>query len=233
MLQEYSPAERTLVGERHNIFQGTPLGFTEAPHLYKRNGYYYLLTAEGGTGWGHAVTMARSRALTGPYELHPDMYILTVAAPARRAAAARRPRRPRRDAGRRDLHGAISAAGRCATAAAARSAAKPRSSRCTGGADGWLRTAGRRRACPRVEVPAPALPPHRFPPARRAGGLRRAGELPLDFQWLRSPFPDELFSLSARPGHLRLYGRETIGSLFRQALVARRQQAHCYSASTR
>jgi xylan 1,4-beta-xylosidase len=56
--------------------------------------------------------------------------------------------------------------------------------------------------------------------------------LPLDFQWLRSPWPEELFSLTARPGHLRLYGRETIGSLFRQSLVARRQQAHCYSAET-
>ena len=42
----------------------------------------------------------------------------------------------------------------------------------------------------------------------------------------------DLLSLTARPGHLRLHGRETIGSLFRQALVARRQQAHCYSAST-
>ncbi len=41
-----------------------------------------------------------------------------------------------------------------------------------------------------------------------------------------------MFSLKARPGHLRLHGRETIGSFFRQALVARRQQAHCYSAST-
>ena len=56
--------------------------------------------------------------------------------------------------------------------------------------------------------------------------------LPIDFQWLRSPWPDDLFSLRARPGHLRLYGRETIGSLFTQALVARRQQAHCFSAST-
>ena len=54
----------------------------------------------------------------------------------------------------------------------------------------------------------------------------------MDFQWLRSPWPEELFSLTARPGHLRLYGRETIGSLFRQALVARRQQAHCFSAAT-
>ena len=57
-------------------------------------------------------------------------------------------------------------------------------------------------------------------------------QLPIEFQWLRSPWPDELFSLSARPGHLRLYGRETTGSLFRQALVARRQQSHCYSAAT-
>lgn len=56
--------------------------------------------------------------------------------------------------------------------------------------------------------------------------------LPIDFQWLRSPFPDELFSLAARPGWLRLYGRETIGSQYRQALVARRQQAFCYSART-
>ena len=56
---------------------GDTSGLSEAPHLYKRNGYYYLLTAEGGTGWGHAVTMARSRKLTGPYELHPDVYILT------------------------------------------------------------------------------------------------------------------------------------------------------------
>src|SRR5690606_3713425 len=60
-----------------------------------------------------------------------------------------------------------------------------------------------------------------------------SAELPIDFQWLRSPWPEELFSLSARPGPLRLYGRETIGSVFRQALVARRQQAHCYSAITR
>src|SRR5207247_2435106 len=51
---------------------------TEGPHLYKRNGYYYLLTAEGGTGWGHAVTMARARQLRGPYDLHPETHILSA-----------------------------------------------------------------------------------------------------------------------------------------------------------
>src|SRR5690606_30833234 len=48
VLQEYSEREGKLVGERRNIFQGTSLGLTEAPHLYKRDGYYYLITAEGG-----------------------------------------------------------------------------------------------------------------------------------------------------------------------------------------
>ncbi len=56
--------------------------------------------------------------------------------------------------------------------------------------------------------------------------------LPLPFQWLRSPWPEELFSLTERAGHLRLFGRETLGSWFRQALVARRQEAHCFSAAT-
>ncbi len=55
--------------------------------------------------------------------------------------------------------------------------------------------------------------------------------LPIDFQWLRTPHPEEIFSLSARRGHLRLFGRETIGSHFRQALVARRWQAHSFSTS--
>jgi len=84
---------------------------------------------------------------------------------------------------------------------------------------------------PQLEVPAPALPPHPFP-APPVQQDFDAPSLPTEFQWLRSPQPDELFSLTARPGHLRLFGRETLGSYFRQALVARRQQAHCYSAST-
>jgi xylan 1,4-beta-xylosidase len=75
------------------------------------------------------------------------------------------------------------------------------------------------------------LPAHPFPekPSREDFDNVR---LPPEFQWLRSPWPEELFSLTARPGYLRLYGRESLGSLFRQALVARRQQSHCFSACT-
>ncbi len=60
-----------------NIFAGSPHGLVEGPHLYKRDGWYYLTTAEGGTGYDHAVTMARSRDIAGPYEMHPDVHLIT------------------------------------------------------------------------------------------------------------------------------------------------------------
>jgi xylan 1,4-beta-xylosidase len=56
--------------------------------------------------------------------------------------------------------------------------------------------------------------------------------LPLDFQWLRTPRPERIFSLSARPGWLRLFARESIGSWFEQALVARRQEHFIFHATT-
>jgi xylan 1,4-beta-xylosidase len=229
VLQEYSPAARKLVGERRLIFEGTPLGLTEAPHLYQRDGYYYLLTAEGGTGWGHAVTMARSRTLTGPYELHPDVYILSSRG---------RPDLPLQRAGHADLVDTPSGdtwivylcgrpipnRGRCTLGR--ETAIQPM----VWGADGWLRTIDG-QGVPTLEAPAPALPPHTF---EVSGGRDEfdTETLPIDFQWLRSPSPEELFDLRSRPGHLRLFGRETIGSLFRQALVARRQQSQCYHAAT-
>ncbi|HEY0724648.1 MAG TPA: family 43 glycosylhydrolase, partial [Pyrinomonadaceae bacterium] len=96
--------------------------------------------------------------------------------------------------------------------------------------DGWLRTADR-QGIPHVTVPAPALLVQEFPKSRVREDFNDKS-LPTDFQWLRSPWPDELFSLTARRGYLRVFGRESIGSPFRQGLVARRQQSHCFSAST-
>jgi xylan 1,4-beta-xylosidase len=205
------------------------LGFTEAPHVYRRNGYYYLLTAEGGTGWGHAVTMARSRELTGPYELQPDAYILTSRnrpdVELRRAGHADLVETPGGETYMVHLCGRpIRNRGRCILGR------ETAIQRMAWSDDGWLRTADG-TGLPCVEAQAPPLPEHSFPASAEREDFD-SPNLPLDFQWLRSPWPEELFTLTERPGHLRLYGRETIGSLFRQSLVARRQQAHCYSAET-
>ena len=77
VLQEYSEEERKLVGPKKVIFKGSHLGVTEGPHLYWKDGYYYLMTAEGGTGYHHAVTVARSRNIDGPYEVAPNTPMLT------------------------------------------------------------------------------------------------------------------------------------------------------------
>jgi xylan 1,4-beta-xylosidase len=99
------------------------------------------------------------------------------------------------------------------------------------GADDWLRTEDG-QGLPTALAAAPDLPAHPFPEGPRREDFD-GGTLPAAFQWLRTPHPEEIFSLSARPGHLRLFGRDSIGSVFRQALVARRQDSHCFSASAR
>jgi xylan 1,4-beta-xylosidase len=229
VIQEYDPAARRLVGERQLIFKGTALGLTEAPHIHKRDGFYFLLTAEGGTGWGHAATVARSRDLMGPYEPHPDGPLLT---------SRDRPDAELQRAGHADL---VHTQGDEAYLVHLCGRPLPNRGRCTLGRetaiqkivwsnDGWPRLADG-EAIPRVQVTAPRLPAHPMPRSATREDFD-GPQLPLDFQWLRSPWPEELFSLSERQGYLRLYGRETIGSAFRQALVARRQQSHCFSATT-
>lgn len=65
------------IGDRKVIWQGTGGRYPEGPHIYKRDGYYYLLIAEGGTEFSHKVTMARSKNIWGPYEGHPNNPVLT------------------------------------------------------------------------------------------------------------------------------------------------------------
>lgn len=59
------------------ISQGNGGIAPEGPHIYKRNGLYYLLLAEGGTSYGHMVTIFRSANLYGPYESCPHNPILS------------------------------------------------------------------------------------------------------------------------------------------------------------
>ncbi|POS79189.1 beta-xylosidase [Diaporthe helianthi] len=67
------------VGAWQNLWNGTGGAAPEGPHLYRKDGWYYLLVAEGGTGMKHMVTMARSRDLLGPYESDPANPVLTNA----------------------------------------------------------------------------------------------------------------------------------------------------------
>ena len=59
------------------IWKGTGGRYLEGPHVYKINGWYYLVAAEGGTEYGHMVTCARSDSIWGPYENDPHNPVLT------------------------------------------------------------------------------------------------------------------------------------------------------------
>lgn len=222
-LTEWSP-ETGLIGPTRTIYTGTGLGLTEAPHLFRRDGWYYLTVAEGGTGYDHAVTMARSRRIEGPYETHPAKHVLT---------ARFSPDSPLQRVGHgqyveghdgRHWHSFL----------CGRPVMGPRGPFCATGRetglaevewrDGWL-WLKRGGQCPPVALDLPAADPEHATETDFAGP-----DLPPEFQWLRTPHPDRLFTLTG--DRLRLTGRQSLGSWFEQSLVARRQTESRYAAET-
>ena len=77
-LQELDINEFKLVGEKHLLWRGACGGvWAEGPHMYKKDGRYYLLIAEGGTSFNHAVMVALSDNIEGPYISNPRNPIIT------------------------------------------------------------------------------------------------------------------------------------------------------------
>lgn len=75
-----APEKQQIIGYPKRIWRGgTDRGCIEAPHLTKHDGWYYIMCAEGGTGYNHCVTIGRSRNVWGPYEKDPKNPILTSA----------------------------------------------------------------------------------------------------------------------------------------------------------
>jgi xylan 1,4-beta-xylosidase len=229
LLQEYSVDQGKLVGPACNIFKGTELGLTEGPHIYKKHGYYYLLTAEGGTSWDHAVTMARSKNINGPYEVDPRNPILT---------SRNNPSLELQRSGHASLvetqNGEWYMAHLCGRPL-------PSRGRCILGretalqkmiwtSEHWIRLeTGENK--PLAKVPAPDLAEYLWPLEPERDDFNSA-DLNIHFQTLRGPLDEDSLSLKERPGFLRLKGRESLYSRNIQSLVARRQQSFAYTAST-
>ncbi len=228
MLQEYDPKAKKLVGSRTNIWGGTKLGLVEGPHLLKKDGWYYLYCAEGGTFATHAESVARSKNLAGPYEEMPVNPLIT---------AVPDPKNPLQSAG----HGCLVAtpAGEWYLAhLCRRHIVNGRSvlgretaiQKIAWDADGWPRLA-QGGVLPAVEVADPGLASHPFPAAPVLDDFDKP-ELAMQWNSLRLPLDENHASLTERRGFLRLKGRESIVSKFDQTMVARRQRAFHIRAST-
>jgi len=222
LLQEWSP-ERGLFGPVQNIYTGSSRGLTEAPHLFKRNGYYYLTTAEGGTGYQHAVTLARSRDIWGPYETHPDVHVICADGSDGPVQRTGHGQYVETHWGR---HFHTFLMGRPAEPGPFCAMGRETGIEEVVWRDDWLylKTGG---MVARESLPGPTDTPQRqrMPVCRVLGGV-----LPPEFQWLRTPQPERIFRCDEDA--LVLIGRESIGSWFEQALVARRQEDAAYRAET-
>ena len=221
VLQEYSPRERRLVGERHNDLQGHAARLHRGAASLQARRLVLPDHRRGGTGWGHAVTMARSRTLLGPYELHPDVHILS---------ARHRPDVALQRAGHADL--VETPAGRDLHGLSVRTAARqPRPlharTRDRDSADdvGRRRLAAhdrRAKACRSWRCRRRAASDGRSRRRRRV--VREdfdADTLPIDFQWLR-------IAVARRAVQPRASGRGTCGFT-----AARRSAASSRSRSSR
>jgi len=230
--QEFDVEAGKLVGEITNIFRGSDHGFTEAPHLFKRDGFYYLTTAEGGTGYRHAVTMARSKNLNGPYELHPNKHLMTAIddpqSILQRVGHGQMVDTPDGQTYHTFLCGRpLSLTGR-SDQKRGPMGRETGIAKCEWRDDGWLYLTNDRMVPDVREVPP--MDAVRVPTDLTVDYDLKE-ELSIDFQWLRTPEKERIFEQTG--SGLTLIGRESIGSWFEQALVARRQEHFEFQATTK
>ncbi|MCL2559934.1 MAG: glycoside hydrolase family 43 protein [Turicibacter sp.] len=252
VLQEYAVDEQKLIGKPQIIFRGTEAKLTEAPHIYKVGDYYYLLTAEGGTTYAHVATIARSKQLAGPYEVHPENPLITTKHeadnPLQKAGHASMVHTHTDEWYLTHLMGRpIKGDGNSANAEG-RNTAITETERelmnrgyCPLGRESSIQKLEWRDGWPYV-VGGNA-------PSLLVDGLKMT-EVPweqnyltkddfdqeglnIHFQTLRIPLESDVLTLAERPGYLRLYGRESLISHFTQALVARRWQSLNFEAETK
>lgn len=212
------PDSGKLLGETRMIWAGTGGRYPEGPHLYKINGMYYLLIAEGGTEYGHMVTIARSQSPWGPFESCPLNPILS-----------------HRNHGMSEIQGTGHADliqahdGSWWMVFLAFRQTLPMLHNL--GRETFLAPVRWQDSRPIVHegqaitrtMDVPTLPPAPVAPIPTRDDFN-AAELAPQWVHLRNPQPGD-YSLSQRPGWLRLRGNEhTLDSLASPAFVCRRQQ---------
>ena len=240
---EYDPAVRKVVGLPRRIWRGaTDRGCIEAPHLTRHGDYYYLMCAEGGTGYYHCATMARSKSVWGPYEADPQGPVLT-SQPAEANERADwdhlKPHYFNPDsylqksghASYVDLPGGETWLAHLTARPFITDDPDPRTRyRCTLGRetalqrghwteDGWLRLEGGGNMA-KAEVPESSLPEAPVPavPARDD-----FDDAKLRIGWYAPRIdPASFTDLTARPGWLRMRGQESGTSLHKASILARK-----------
>ena len=219
-----------LLSRSETVWRGTGGRCAEGPHMYKKDGWYYLMIAEGGTEYGHSETIARSRDLRGPFEECPLNPILSH-------APARGYQNPIQGTGHADLiqahdgswwlvclgfrvlGGFYHVTGRETMLAPVK-----------WDEDGWPVVNGNGAISLDMNVPTLPQVPFAEKPARTEFDEEKLG---LEWNYYCAPHPEN-YSLSEREGWLRLHpGAVTIDDSDSPTWLGRRQQHIAFAAATK
>jgi len=214
-----------LEGELKEIWRGTGGIWPEGPHLYKFDGKYFLMIAEGGTSYGHKVTVARSDSPWGPFVPDPKNPILTHS---------NHPDNPIQATGHADLVETPDGLWMVCLGIRPQGGQFHHLGRETFLApvawseDGWPVV---NKSNPlQFEMPSPNIPEHTWSEEKAKDDFK---EDHLGFEWnfLRNPI-EENYSLTERRGYLRLKGSSiTLSEQDSPSFVARRQTDLDFKAS--
>lgn len=261
VLQEYDPVQKKMTGPVKDIYRADKI-FLEGPHIFKRNGWYYLFSADTGTGELHGQTIQRSRDIWGPYEMYQADFMERTAENEAYSILTSRHHEDilLQKSGHCDLvetpEGEWYAVHLCGRASDRRNPAD--AIRFAGARrymlgretaiqkmkwtdDDWLVMAdGSTEPKEYVEEPAGN---HRvekqvMESAQESTGANMRDDftapvLDPDYQSLRIPMTEHYLSLTERPGYLRMYGRSGLSSKFSQTLIAKRLTEYDMEISTK
>lgn len=238
VMREYFPKEKKLGDKRYKIFLGTDIGMVEGPHLYKRNGWYYIAAAEGGTSYEHAISVGRSRNIEGPYETHPNNPFIS-------------------SYGHKELK--LQKAGHgswCSSVDGKKTymvylCGRPQKAdgvSCTLGRETGLAEVEWKNDWPYVKQTDGSLSntPPDYVDVEAVDGVKQyfsgSGhnhytfndkDFLKDFKTLRTPITEDRFSINRKKGFLSIKGGQSPWSFYEQGLLARRQTDFCFTAETK
>ncbi len=213
------------LGEPVTVWAGTGRSCPEGPRVFKKDGWYYAMLAEGGTGYGHCITVARARSLFGPYEECPFNPVFNQPdpnAPIQRCGHGQLVSTPHGEWWMMYLCGRINEGSY--TTLGRETALDP--VRWT--EDGWFVV--NEGKGPSLCNAAPLLPPS---PCEEDGfdGFETE-KLSLAWQWVRNP-DDSAWSLTQRAGYLRLLtGDHDLDTIAAKNTLLRREESFLYAAGT-
>lgn len=229
VMQEYDLKEMKLVGKRKHFFTGTDLGVCEGPQIIKKDGYYYLLAAAGGTGYSHAATVCRSKDVFGPYEVSPYHPLLTSKPD---------PTLPLQKSGHasfievtKDEWYISHICARPLTQRGACVLGRETALQPIEWIDGWPRLTNG-TIYPDLEIVAPSIAKNVVQTNDHSTSCDFSEKtIPTYFKSLRRPM-EEKTSLTDCPGYLRLYGEQSLTSVHNQTIVVRRFQDFSFKVET-